>query len=47
MASETCSMSNIEKLIKTFYKKFAKFKDCNSGRRLKRYYDNIDKLSNQ
>ena len=47
MKTRTCSKVNNEKHIKSFYKKYAECKDCNSKRGLKRFYDNKDKLSNQ
>ena len=40
-------MINAEKLINTFPWKYAKWRDWNSERALKRYFDNKDKTSNQ
>ena len=40
-------MCNFEKHIKDFYKRYIESKDCNSKRRLKRYYENKVKTSNQ
>ena len=40
-------MCNIEKQINNFYKKYTECKDCNTKRRLKSYYENEDKISNQ
>ena len=42
-----CTICNIEKDINNFYKKYLECKDCNRTRRLKRYYENKDKISNQ
>ena len=47
MDTKTCSMCNIGKHINNFYKKHSECKACNCARRLERYYDNKDKLSNQ
>ena len=40
-------MSNIEKHINNFYKKYSECRDCNRTRGLKRYYENKDKISSQ
>ena len=42
-----CTMCNIEKPVNNFYKHFSECTDCNRTRRLKRYYENKDKISNQ
>ena len=47
MVTKTCSMYNIEKHINNFYKNYSECRDCNRARGLKRYYENIDKISNQ
>ena len=47
MDTKTCTMSNIEKHINNFYKKYSERRDCNRARGLKRYYENKDKISNQ
>ena len=47
MESKICSMCNIEKSMKDFYKKYTECKYCNSKRGLKRYYEKKDKISNQ
>ena len=54
MNTKTCSMCNIEKHINNFYKiflqhikKFSECRDCKHARRLKGYYENKGKISNQ
>ena len=47
MDTKTCTMCNIEKHFKNFYKKNTECIDCNRARGLKRYYENKDKISNQ
>ena len=47
MDTKTCSMCNIKKHINNFYRKNSECRDCNRARRLKRYYQNKDKISNQ
>ena len=47
MDTKICSMCNIEKHINKFYKKYSECRDCNRARKLKRYYENKGKLSNQ
>ena len=42
-----CTICNIEKDIKNFYKKYTECIDYNRARGLKRYYENKDKISNQ
>ena len=37
MDTKTCSMSNIEKHINSFYNIYSECKDCNSARGLERY----------
>ena len=47
MDSKMCTICNIEKHINNFYKNYTECIDCNRARRLKRYYENKDKISNQ
>ena len=47
MDTKTCTICNIEKHTNNFYKKYTECIDCNRARRLKRYYENKDKISNQ
>ena len=47
MESKVCVVCNAEKSIDSFYKKYRECKQCNNQRSTKRYYENIDKLSNQ
>ena len=47
MNTKICTICNIEKDIKNFYKKCSEFRDCNRTRGLKRYYENKEKISNQ
>ena len=47
MDTKNCSMCNIEKHIKNFYKNYSECRDCNRARGLKRYYENKDKISNE
>ena len=47
MDNKICTVCNIEKRIKIFYKKYSEFKDCNIKRSVKRYFDDRDKLSIQ
>ena len=47
MNTKTCTMCDIEKDINNFYKKYTECIDCNRARRLKTYYENEDKISNQ
>ena len=47
MDTKTCNMWNIDKHNNNCYRKRSECKDCNRTRRLKRYYENNDKLSNQ
>ena len=47
MDTKNCSMCNTEKQINNFYKKCSEWRDCNRSRRLKRYYENKDKISKQ
>ena len=42
-----CTICIIEKDINNFYKKYSECIDCNRTRRLKRYYENKGKISNQ
>ena len=42
-----CTICNIEKDINTFYRNYSESVDCNRTKRLKRYYENKDKISNQ
>ena len=45
MDTKTCSMCNIEKHIKNFYRKHSECRDCNRVRGLKRYYENKGEMS--
>ena len=47
MDNKTCTLCKNEKHINNFYKKYSERRDCNRTRRLKRYYENKDKMSNQ
>ena len=47
MESKSCTMCDIEKHINNFYNKYSECKDCNPTGRLKLYYENKDKISNQ
>ena len=47
MKTKLCNIGNIKKDTNNFYKGYTECKDCNRTRRLKRYYDNQDKISNQ
>ena len=47
MNLKTCTMCNIEKHIKNFYKKYSECKDCKRTRGLNCYSENKDKTSNQ
>ena len=47
MESKVCVVCNAEKSIDNFHKKYRECKQCNIQRSTKRYYENIDKLSNQ
>ena len=47
MDSKVCVVCNIEKSIENFYNKYRECKQCNIQRRMKYYYENKDKLSNQ
>ena len=47
MDNKTCTVSNIEKHINYFYKKFSQCKECNIKRCLKRYFDIKDEISIQ
>ena len=47
MESKLRSICNIEKQIKSCYKKYAERKNYNYARGLKCYYENKDKISNQ
>ena len=47
MDTKMCTICNIEKHIKNFYKKYTECIDCNRARGLKRFYEDKDKLSNQ
>ena len=47
MDTKMCTMCNKEKDINNFYKKYSEGRDCNRTRRLKRYYENKEKISNQ
>ena len=47
MDTKMCTICNIEKDIKNFYKKYTKCIDRNRARGLKRYYENKDKISIQ
>ena len=47
MDTKMCTICNIEKDIKNFYKKYTECIDCNWTRGLKRYYENKDKISMQ
>ena len=40
-------MCNIEKHVRDFHTNYAKCKECNSKKGIKRYNDNKDKISNQ
>ena len=42
-----CTICNIGKDINNFYKNYSESMDCNRTRRLKRYYENKNKISNQ
>ena len=45
MDTKTCSMCNIGKHIKIFYRKYSECRDGNRVRVLKRYYENKDEMS--
>ena len=47
MDTTICRMCNIEEHITNFYKKYSECRNCNRARGLKRYYENINKISNQ
>ena len=47
MDTKICSMCNIGKKLKKNYKRYSECRDCNCARRLKRYYENKEKISNQ
>ena len=47
MDGKICTHCNIKKSIEDFFNKYTECKICNSNRRLKRYYENKCKLSNQ
>ena len=47
MDTKMCTICNIEKDIKNFYKKYTECIDCNRARGLKRYYENKHKISMQ
>ena len=47
MESKVSVVCNTEKSIDSFYNKYRECKQCNIPRRMKRYYENKDKLSNQ
>ena len=47
MNTKMCTICNIEKHVKNFYKKYIECIQCNSSRGLKRSYENKDKISNQ
>ena len=47
MESKICTKCITEKNIKNFFTKKTECKSCNSKRSLKRYFENIDKISNQ
>ena len=47
MDNKTCTVCNIEKQIKNFYRKYSECKGCNIKRGVKRYYDNKHKISIQ
>ena len=48
MDNKTCTVCNIEKHIKNFYKRYSECKECNIKGGVKRYYDKKkDKISIQ
>ena len=47
MENKICTVCKIEKHINNFYRKYSECKDCNIKRRVKRYYNNEDKISIQ
>ena len=47
MDSKTCVVCNTEKSIDNFHNKYRECKQCNIQRRMERYYENKDTLSNQ
>ena len=47
MDTKMCTICNIEKHTNNFYKKYTECIDSNRARRLKRYYENKDKISIQ
>ena len=47
MDNKTCTVCNIEKHIKNFYKRYSECRNCNIKRGVKRYFDNKDKISIQ
>ena len=47
MGRKTCTICNIEEDINKFYKKYSEWRDCNRATGLKRYYEIIEKISNQ
>ena len=47
MERKTSTMCTIENHIEDIYIKYTKYKNCNSKRSLKRYYEIKDNLSNQ
>ena len=47
MDSKVCVVCNCEKSIINFYNKYRECKQLNYKRSVKRYYENINKLSNQ
>ena len=46
MDGKVCVKCNNEKSIDNFYNKYRECDQCNTKRRMKRYYKNKDKLSN-
>ena len=47
MDTKLCTICNNEKDSNNFLKKYTESIDCNRARRLKRYYENKDKISKQ
>ena len=47
MDTKTCTLCKIEKHINNFYKIYSECRDCNRAKKLKRYYEKKDKISNQ
>ena len=47
METKICVICNAQKSIDNLYNKYSNYKQCNFKRRLKRYYENKNKKSNQ